>query len=176
MRSMRSIAVFIVCLSTVACVVAPENEDVLDSAFEELPFVGFVDSPGAEIQIEVWNHAIDAFEPIGRTTAGDTPSVMAGNSAYFWNVNAAVSVESDPYTHCRWSETCTVSPGDTLRVRVVKTSQDGAGPYTLFVQRQGGAACTGEQLRTMEAESLIDAYWTCRPPSDLNQIILHLGG
>lgn len=168
---MRSVLVAFVSLAAAACMSFPESGSQLESYYDVVEFSGWSGTPGAEIEIQVWNHRDQAYETIGGTTVFPRQPALLKTiqgDLYYWSIRLPIASEGDAETLCRWNTDCRDSSSDGAGWDVTRVRALGPAPESGFVFPQytfdaGGFQCAKAKWREDGDQfDVVAAYLGCR--------------
>lgn len=82
----------LVTLST-ACVTSPGNGAIVCETSDSVPFTGVSATPGAEVELHVWNHFAEQWETFATASASTRPRAVGdGAQVYPWAVDVVVPI------------------------------------------------------------------------------------
>lgn len=163
MKTIQIAAVMLAVFSQSACVVAPQQDQLLSNPFEVITFAGFTYNPGATVKLEALNQDDGNFEEFATATSGTFALTFGSRTLYYWWTTAAIADSGTPLTLCRWHESCSRQRGDVSATVRARELYPDSTLRPLFTHKIFGPACVYHKIDDGVVDDLFIAYWLCKP-------------
>lgn len=91
MRSLSGLGWLIGGMLVSGCMLAPTDDQRLDSTEAPIRFLGYVLEPSQPVYVEAYNRQTGQYEEVGRTTSSSSAYEYQGSDLFSWSMNLSLS-------------------------------------------------------------------------------------